>query len=93
MSNIADVQIEESWKSILAAEFDQPYFQGIKSHLTKEKHQGKVVYPPGPLIFNAFNMTPFDQVKVVILGQDPYHGARQAIFELAGCEPLSFVPQ
>lgn len=79
MSILANVQLEESWKNVLAAEFDKPYFQAIKSHLVKEKHQGKIVYPPGPLMFNAFDRTPFDKVKVVLLGQDPYHGARQAM--------------
>jgi uracil-DNA glycosylase len=73
------IQIEGGWKDVLAAEFEKPYFQGIKSQLQREKHQGKIVYPPEPLIFNAFNITSFDNVKVVILGQDPYHGARQAM--------------
>jgi uracil-DNA glycosylase len=66
------VKIEESWKAALADEFEQPYFQGITSFLRKEIAAGKTIYPPGPLIFNAFNTTPFDKVKVVILGQDPY---------------------
>jgi uracil-DNA glycosylase len=79
MISADSVQIEASWKEMLAAEFEQPYFQNIKAHLAKEKHQGKIVYPPSALIFNAFNITPFDKVKVVILGQDPYHGARQAM--------------
>ncbi len=73
-----DVKIEESWKQALKAEFTKPYFLNIVQHLKTEKAQGKTIYPPGGLIFNAFNTTPIDQVKVVILGQDPYHGPRQA---------------
>lgn len=73
-----DVKIEASWKEILKSEFNKPYFQQIPQHLKIEKSQGKVIYPPGSLIFNAFNTTPFDKVKVVILGQDPYHGPGQA---------------
>ena len=59
-------------------QFSQPYFQQIPLHIKTEKSQGKTIYPPGSLLFNAFNTTPFDKVKVVILGQDPYHGAGQA---------------
>ena len=59
-------------------EFEQGYFRDLKKFLLEEKQNGAVVYPPGPLIFNAFNHTPFDKVKVVILGQDPYHGPGQA---------------
>ena len=77
MSNVA-VQIEQSWKQLLDDEFQQPYFAAIKQFLLKEKEQRQTVYPPGSLIFNAFNLTPFDQLKVMILGQDPYHGAGQA---------------
>lgn len=73
-----DVKIESSWKEILNQEFTEPYFQQIVLHLKTEKTQGKTIYPPGAFIFNAFNSTPFDKVKVVILGQDPYHGAGQA---------------
>jgi uracil-DNA glycosylase len=73
-----DVKIEASWKEVLKAEFSQPYFQQIPLHIKTEKSQGKTIYPPGSLLFNAFNTTPFDKVKVVILGQDPYHGAGQA---------------
>lgn len=73
-----DVKIEDSWKELLAAEFKQPYFDSIAHHLRTEKQQGKTIYPAGPHIFNAFNTTPVDQVKVVILGQDPYHGPGQA---------------
>jgi len=73
-----DVKIEPSWKEILQDEFDKPYFEQIVHHLKTEKGQGKTIYPAGPNIFNAFNTTPFDKIKVVILGQDPYHGAHQA---------------
>jgi len=79
MSKIKAVQIEESWKAVLQDEFQQPYFQAIKTYLLNAKQAGKIVYPPGPLIFNAFNSTPFEKVKVVILGQDPYHGPGQAM--------------
>jgi uracil-DNA glycosylase len=73
-----DVKIESSWKEILHGEFDKPYFQHIPLHLKTEKSQGKIIYPPGGFIFNAFNTTPFDKIKVVIIGQDPYHGPGQA---------------
>src|SRR5882757_10259332 len=73
-----DVKIEESWKEVLKQEFTKPYFLQIATHLKSEKLSGKTIYPPGSLIFNAFNTTPFDKVKVVILGQDPYHGPGQA---------------
>lgn len=73
-----DVQIHESWKNVLAEEFSKPYFPLIKQFILEQKAKGKKVYPPGPLIFNAFNLTPFTELKVVILGQDPYHGAGQA---------------
>lgn len=73
-----DVQIEESWKTALKPEFAKSYFQNIVTFLKTERMAGKTIYPPGSLIFNAFNTTPFDHVKVVILGQDPYHGVGQA---------------
>ncbi|MFT3981288.1 MAG: uracil-DNA glycosylase [Ferruginibacter sp.] len=73
-----DVQIHPSWKEVLKEEFSKPYFQQVVTFLRAEKAAGKIIYPPGPLIFNAFNRTPFDKVSVVILGQDPYHGAGQA---------------
>ncbi len=73
------IQIEASWKRILADEFEKPYFQELTQRIRSEIRAGKIIYPPGPLIFNAFNQTPFDQVKVVILGQDPYHGPGQAM--------------
>lgn len=74
----APVQIEESWKKVLNEEFQKPYFPLIKQFIKQQKEKGKKVYPPGPLIFNAFNLTPLDKLKVVIIGQDPYHGAGQA---------------
>lgn len=74
----ANVQIEETWKEALSHAFRQPYFKAIKAFLKTEKANGHVIYPPGKQIFNAFNTTPFHQVKVVILGQDPYHGPGQA---------------
>jgi len=73
-----DVKIEPGWKEILKDEFNKPYFLQIVTFLKTEKAAGKTIYPPGSLIFNAFNTTPFEKVKVVILGQDPYHGQGQA---------------
>lgn len=72
------VRLESGWKRALASEFSSDYMIRLRAFLLAEKQQGKVVYPPGPQIFNAFEHTPFDQVKVVILGQDPYHGPGQA---------------
>ncbi len=69
--------IEESWKKVLWDEFQQPYFAELKQFLLEEKRK-YTVYPPGPMIFNAFNKTPFDKVKVVLIGQDPYHEPGQA---------------
>jgi len=74
-----NVQIEESWKKVLKEELEKDYFKQIVTFLKAEKSAGKVIYPPGPLIFNAFNKTPFSKVKVVLLGQDPYHGKGQAM--------------
>ena len=73
-----EVKIEESWKTVLKNEFSKPYFLEAVTFIKTEKALGKVIYPPGSLIFNAFNTTPFDHVKVVLLGQDPYHGKGQA---------------
>ncbi|MCC6289174.1 MAG: uracil-DNA glycosylase [Chitinophagaceae bacterium] len=73
-----DVKIEESWKEALKDEFAKPYFEQIVFFLKTERLAGKTIYPPGPLIFNAFQQTPFNKVKVVIIGQDPYHGPGQA---------------
>lgn len=72
------VQLAEDWKQALGDEFEQPYMQQLRAFLVAEKAAGKVVYPPGPLIFNALNSTPLSKVKVVIIGQDPYHGPNQA---------------
>jgi uracil-DNA glycosylase len=76
---INNVQIEAGWKIALSNAFEQPYFQAIKAYLVAAKEAGKIIYPPGPMIFNAFNQTPFDQLKVVILGQDPYHNPGEAM--------------
>ncbi len=73
-----DVKMEDSWKQVLGHEFSKPYFLQIVAHLKTEKASGAIIYPPGSLLFNAFNKTPFDKLKVVILGQDPYHGPGQA---------------
>ena len=73
-----DVKIEDSWKEVLTEEFKKPYFEQIVNFLKTEKAAGKIIYPTGSAIFNAFDKTPFDKVKVVILGQDPYHGFKQA---------------
>ncbi|MEZ5035462.1 MAG: uracil-DNA glycosylase [Chitinophagaceae bacterium] len=73
-----EVKIDPQWKKVLQKEFSANYFQQIPHHLRTEKSQGKIIYPPGSQIFNAFDTTPFDKVKVVILGQDPYHGPGQA---------------
>ncbi|WNO11731.1 uracil-DNA glycosylase [Teredinibacter sp. KSP-S5-2] len=72
------VDLNESWMRVIGDEFDAPYMTQLKQFLLAEKQAGKVIYPPGKQIFNALNTTPFDQVKVVILGQDPYHGPGQA---------------
>jgi len=77
MNEQIDPIIESGWKQALGAEFSKNYFAELKSFLIAEKKKFRV-FPPGKLIFNAFNNTPFDQVKVVLLGQDPYHGAGQA---------------
>ena len=66
------VKIDESWQALLTSEFEKPYFKNITDFIRQEMTGGKIVYPPGPLIFNAFNTTPVDKVKVVVLGQDPY---------------------
>lgn len=73
-----EVQIEQSWKDVLQPEFDKPYFEQITRFLKTEKQAGKTIYPAGKDIFNAFNTTPFAKVKLVILGQDPYHNPGQA---------------
>lgn len=70
--------LHESWQQVLDGELNQPYMQQLRAFLRAEKHAGKVIYPAGADMFNAFNHTPFDQVRVVIIGQDPYHGPGQA---------------
>jgi len=75
--NYVDPIIEESWKKVLWEEFQSDYFHALREFLIEEREK-HTVYPPGPKIFNAFQHTPFDKIKVVILGQDPYHGAGQA---------------
>ncbi len=72
------IQLHPSWMAQIGTEFDKPYMKALKAFLQQEKQQGKVIFPAGKNIFNALNTTPFDQVKVVILGQDPYHGPDQA---------------
>ena len=72
------IQLEDSWLAILRQEFEQPYMQQLRQFLQAEKDRRKIIFPPGKQIFHAFNTTPFEQVKVVILGQDPYHGPNQA---------------
>lgn len=76
---MANVTIEQSWKTALQDIFEQPYFESLIAFLKKEKAAQKIIYPPGSLIFNAFNLTPFEEVKVVILGQDPYHNPGEAM--------------
>ncbi|MGL4363698.1 MAG: uracil-DNA glycosylase [Bacteroidales bacterium] len=73
-----EVQIHHSWKTVLAAEFEQPYFADIVYKIKEEYTSGKIIYPVGKNIFAAFEQTPFDKVRVVLLGQDPYHGVGQA---------------
>lgn len=73
-----DVKIEEEWKEILKEEFRKPYFEQVVTFIKAEKAAGKIIYPPGALFFNAFNETPFSKVKVVLIGQDPYHNKGQA---------------
>lgn len=72
------IELNPEWLKVLASEFNKPYMIALKSFLLSEKQKGLQVYPKGSAIFNAFNHTPFDKVKVVILGQDPYHGTGQA---------------
>lgn len=73
-----DVRLQDSWKALLAPEFEQDYMEKLRAFLLQQKQQGRVIYPPGAQIFNALDQTPFENVKVVILGQDPYHGPGQA---------------
>ncbi len=77
ITNINPV-LDESWKQALKEEFNKPYFVELKKFLLQEKTDRQIIFPSGPQIFNAFNLTPLDEVKVVIIGQDPYHGIGQA---------------
>lgn len=77
ISNGVDVKLEPSWKEALTEEFEKPYFKEL-AEFVRSEYQHKIVYPPPKFVFRAFELTPFDTVKVVILGQDPYHGAGQA---------------
>jgi uracil-DNA glycosylase len=78
MSETKIGQLHPSWQAVIGDELHKPYMQNLRDFLKQEKAAGKTIYPPGPLIFNAFNHTPFEKVKVVIIGQDPYHGLGQA---------------
>jgi len=78
MSSLAEIKLEPSWKNFLAAEFTKPYMLALRNFLRREKEGKKIVYPKGTEIFHAFELTPIEKVKVVILGQDPYHGVNQA---------------
>lgn len=84
-------QLDTSWQAMIGAELNKPYMQSLRDFLKQEKSSGKTIYPPSPLIFNAFNQTPFEKVRVVIIGQDPYHGDDKGKAQAHG---LSFsVPQ
>lgn len=78
MTELTDKIMDASWLEKLQGEFEMPYMEKLRAFLVEEKRLGQVVYPPTPLTFNALLQTPFDQVKVVIMGQDPYHGPGQA---------------
>jgi uracil-DNA glycosylase len=71
-------QLHPSWQAVIGDELHKPYMEALRAFLKEEKAAGKTIYPSGPLIFNAFNHTPFEKVRVVIIGQDPYHGPGQA---------------
>lgn len=77
-SNSRQLKLEASWQAVLKDEFEQDYMQQLRAFLQAQRQAGKQIYPPGRLIFNAFNSTPLDKVRVVILGQDPYHNPGQA---------------
>jgi len=84
-------QLDTSWQDMIGEELNKPYMQSLNNFLKQEKLAGKTIYPPSPLILNAFNQTPFDKVSVVIIGQDPYHGHDKGKAQAHG---LSFsVPQ
>lgn len=73
-----DINLEPGWRSVLAEEFEKPYMGKLREFLVAETNAGKIIYPPTDDIFSALNLTPFNKVKVVIIGQDPYHGPGQA---------------
>jgi uracil-DNA glycosylase len=74
MTNQKSGQLHPTWQAVIGDELEKPYMQALRDFLRQQKAAGKTIYPPSPLIFNAFNNTPFEQVRVVIIGQDPYHG-------------------
>ena len=78
MSTKKSGELHSSWQNVIGNEFEKPYMLKLREFIWQEKKLGKVIYPPSPLIFNAFNQTPFENVRVVIIGQDPYHGPNQA---------------
>lgn len=78
MEDKRKIQLHTSWLDVMADEFDKPYMATLRDYLAHQRQQGKVIYPAGANWFAAFNFTPFDAVKVVVLGQDPYHGPGQA---------------
>ena len=75
---MSKINLESSWLKVLKDEFEKPYMKNLSFFLNNEKKNNKIIYPPGSKIFNALNLTPFTSVKVIILGQDPYHGQNQA---------------
>lgn len=79
VTSMSSVKIEASWKTVLANEFEKDYFKSLATNLRQAKQAGKTIYPLGSKMFNAFDSAPFDKVKVVILGQDPYHNPNQAM--------------
>lgn len=86
-----EFKINESWETELSEAFNQPYFEELENFLAQERKKGEIIYPPDQQIFSAFDITPFHQLKVVILGQDPYHGLGQAhglAFSVAGSQKL-----
>jgi uracil-DNA glycosylase len=86
------IKLHESWLALVGNEFEQPYMQSLREYLRAEKQQGKRIYPPGEQMFAALNLTPVDAVKVVIIGQDPYHGAGQAHGLCFSVQPGTPVP-
>lgn len=87
-----NVKIEESWKQHLCSEFEKPYFAEL-TNFVRQEYSSTTCYPPARLIFNAFNLCPFDKVKVVIIGQDPYHGPGQAHgLSFSVCDGVAFPP-